>query len=127
MNGVLLLSDVELEYIKRRKLQELRSRYTPPTPKKENHDPFTIVRRKLVGRGEEVLNAAYSQHPQITKNLIIGIAKLIEQGKITEPLTGELLYGLFHSLGHPIRLETKIMFKNHGETRTLSEKLKENI
>lgn len=126
--GVQLLSDVELEYIKLKKLKELKSKYKPAAPQTENlRDPFAIVRKKLVGRGEEVLNAAYSQYPQVTERVIDGIAKLIENSKIDELITGELLYDIFYSLGYPIRLETKIVFKSHGEVKTLTEKLKENI
>ncbi|MEM2915135.1 MAG: hypothetical protein QXH91_07035 [Candidatus Bathyarchaeia archaeon] len=121
------MSDVELEYIKLKKLKELKSKYKPTTSQTENRDPFAIVRKKLVGRGEEVLNAAYSQYPQVTKKVIDGIAKLIEDSKNNEPITGEILYEIFYSLGYPIRLETKIVFKNHGEVKTLTEKLKENI
>ena len=123
-----LLSDRDLEYIKLRKLRELRAKHKPKSPQPEqSQDPFAIVKKKLVGRGEEVLYAAYNQHPQITKNVLTGVAKLIESGRLNEPITGELLYELFQSLGYSIRLETKIIFKEHGKTKSVTEKLKDDI
>lgn len=122
------MSDIELEYIKLRKLQELRNKHKNIVTSAENRrDPHAIVKKKLVGRGEEILNVAYSQYPQITKNIVERIAELIERDRIDEPITGELLYELFYSLGLPIRLETKIIFKEHGKAKSLAEKLEENI
>lgn len=120
--------DDELEIIKRRKLLEMERRLAamrkPEEPKKVEEDPLTIVRRHLVGRGEEVLEAALSQYPQAAKEVVKYIANLYRTGKLNEDIPGEDLYELFCNLGMPVRLETSITYIKDGKRVPLSQKFK---
>ena len=123
--------DLELELLKRKKMRELTRRLavTPPAPKlkEEEGDPFKILSRYLVGRGREVLEVARTQYPKPTTEIVKELVALIRLGKITVPITGEVLYSIFRALGLRIRLETKIVFEKHGKVKSLSQKLREKI
>ena len=123
------LSDVELELLKLKKLRELEKRLREANLKhgEEKFDPYQTVEKMLVGRGREVLEAAYRQYPEIAKAVVQNLALLIKSGRLKEPISGELLYEIFRVLGFPVRLETKIVFKKHGETKSLAEKIREEI
>ncbi|RLI04207.1 double-stranded DNA-binding protein [Candidatus Bathyarchaeota archaeon] len=123
------MSDIELEMLKLRKLRELERKLKTSTQKTETvkEDPFEVVGRMLVGRGKEVLEAARLQFPEATDIIINGLATLIKNGKIKEPISGELLHEIFRAFGYDIRLETKIVFKEHGKVKSLAEKLKEEL
>jgi DNA-binding TFAR19-related protein (PDSD5 family) len=122
------MSDVELEVLKRKKLKELEMalKAQRPPPETKAQDPFEVVYKHLVGRGREVLDAARIQYPQETATVVTHLAQLIEKNKIKEPMTGEQLFGVFRKLGIPVRLETRIVFEEHGKVKSLAEKLREN-
>lgn len=119
------MSDIELEFLKLKKLRELQKRVVNQKAQQTREEPFKIVERVLIGRGKGVLEAAYSQFPEATRKIVEYLAKLIVEGKLGE-LTGEELYAIFKSLGLNVRLETKIVFKEHGKVKSLVEKLKES-
>jgi ribosomal 50S subunit-associated protein YjgA (DUF615 family) len=95
-----------------------------PEQKKEVDD-MTLVRSRLVNRGDEVLDAALSQYPQATMKVVQYIAKLYRSGKLDEPIPGEELLALFHDLGMRVRLETTITYVKDGKRVSLSEKFKQ--
>ena len=122
------MSDVELELIKRKKLRKMMQKSQPtqqPPVKEERKDPLAIVRSKLYARGEEVLSAALAQFPQAMSKIVVELAKLIEAGKLTEPISGETLFTFLRQIGLNVRLETKIVIAEHGKAKTLAEKLRE--
>jgi len=116
----------ELEAIKAKKMLEFQRRIAAtqkPEPKKEVDD-MTLVRSKLVGRGDEVLDAAMSQYPQATMKVVQYIAKLYRTRRLDEPIPGEELLALFHDLGMRVRLETTITYIKDGKRISLSEKFR---
>jgi len=118
----------ELEVIKAKKMLEFQQRMTAtqrkPEQKKEVDD-MTLVRSKLISRGDEVLAAALSQYPQNTMKVVQYIAKLYRTGKLDEPIPGEELLALFYDLGMRVRLETTITYVKDGKRVSLSEKFKQ--
>ncbi len=123
-------SDDEIENIKKRKLLEMERRLAAmkrtqaDAPKKVEEDPLTIVKKHLVGRGPEVLEAAFSQYPQATMEVVKYIANLYRTGKLSEDIPGEDLYELFCNLGIPVRLETSITYIKDGKRVPLSQRFK---
>jgi DNA-binding TFAR19-related protein (PDSD5 family) len=123
--------DIELEMLKRKKMKELKQRLAISNSasklESKKTDPFKILSRHLVGRGLEVLEAARSQYPEPTSEIVRELVELIKIGKVSEPITGETLYNTFRSLGIRVRLDTKIVFEKHGEVKSLSQKLREKV
>ena len=120
------MGDIELERLKMKKLAELKKRVTAKAPLPElEDDPWRIVEAKLVDRGKEVLYAARNQFPAETDDIVRQIALLISAKRLNEPLSGELLFALFRNLGIHVRLNTKIVYEEHGKVKTLAEKIKE--
>ncbi len=121
-------SDDEIEMIKRRKLLEMERRLAAmkkgEEPKKVEEDPLSTVRKHLVGRGLEVLEAALSQYTEATMEVVKYIASLYKTGKLSEDIAGEDLYELFCSLRMPVRLETSITYIKDGKRVPLSQKFK---
>jgi len=123
------MAEIDLEFIKRRKLLELQRRLlakkieAPP----EKIDYHSIVRSRLVGRGEEVLAAAERQFPIETPKIVRALAEAIKSKKLEEPIEGGALYELFLALGMRIRLETKIVYEKKGEEKSISEVLREGL
>lgn len=120
------MSDFELEALKLKKLRELQRRIANQKSQQTRENPFKIVENILVGRGKEVLEAAYNQFPEVAKVVVEYLARLIKEGKLRGELTGEELYAIFRTLGLNVKLETKIIFKEHGKVKSLIEKLKED-
>ena len=53
------------------------------------------------------------------------LVKLIIEGKIRNKISGEELYGLFRRLGIRVRLKTRIKILEHGELKSLEDKIRE--
>jgi DNA-binding TFAR19-related protein (PDSD5 family) len=123
--------DIEFERLKRKRLAELSRRMSAKTPEKAPEkpvaeiNPWKIVESKLADRGKEVLDAARTQFPQDTDFVVRQISLLITSGKLNEPLTGELLYTLFRNLGLRVRLNTKIVYAEHGKVKSIADKMRE--
>ena len=126
------MGDIEFERLKLKRMAEIRNRMaaskvpekTPENPVKEI-SPWQIVEAKLADRGKEVLDAAKAQFPKDTDFIIRQISLLITSGKLNEPLTGELLYTLFRNLGLKVRLNTKIVYAEHGKVKSIADKIRE--
>jgi len=94
-------------------------------PAKPNpEDDLKFVRSKLLGRGQEVLDAALSQYPQPALEVVKYIANLYRTGQLNEDIPGEDLYDLFHNLGMRVRLNTTISYVKDGKRVPLSQKFK---
>lgn len=119
--------DIELEALKRRKLsmmeRKLKEVASTTAKAPEIVDDWAIVGSRLVGRGREVLEAARVQYPNETEIIVKQLAAMINAKLLEEPLSGELLFALFRRLGLAVRLETKIVYSEHGKVKSLAEKL----
>lgn len=129
--------DSELERIKKKRMEELQRKMLlqkikdeqpEPEPKPEPKEPTNseILKNYFRGRAWEVYNTARIQYPkvmpQVEKILIDGI----NEGKINQVIDGENLYNFFRQIGIPVRLKTKIRISDHGQLKTLEEKMKED-
>lgn len=120
--------DRELELLKRKKLQEIKRRLAMRQEAGEadrGEDREGLLRRALVGRAWEVLMAARRQYPKAAERVEAALAKAISEGRIKGQITGEQLLWLFRYLGLDVRLETRIMIYEHGELKSIADKLKE--
>ncbi len=86
-------------------------------------DPVEILRKHLVDRGEEVLDAALKQYPELARRVAALLASKIAAGQLTEISGGELLT-LFEYLGARVRLETSIKYYKKGEYKSIRDMLK---
>jgi len=83
-----------------------------------------IVRRSLVGRGTEVLETARRQYPTEIAVLEENLAKVIEQGRLKGPISGEELYAFLQRVGLQFSMNTKIRIAEGGELKSIEEKLR---
>ncbi|MEM2864237.1 MAG: DNA-binding protein [Candidatus Bathyarchaeia archaeon] len=122
--------DLELERLRRRKLAELRRKFTEQVKDEAAGSPGKevsiddVLRGILVGRAWEVLAAAEAQYPRVASEVKRGLALLAVKGRIKGPISGEQLMWFFRRLGVRVRLETKIRFLESGELKSLAEKLR---
>jgi DNA-binding TFAR19-related protein (PDSD5 family) len=121
--------DSELEQLKRRKLEAMQKRWVASARKKEKdaENPKTTLGRVLVGRGLEVLNVAEQQYPKITPKIVEALAKQISNGQLKGTVNGEQLLWFFRRLGLNVRLKTRIRILEHGELKTIEEKLRAKL
>jgi len=126
--GFMPEEDAELEMIRRRKLLEMQRHLLNEQSKmreeKQTEDPRAVLQDVLVGRAPEVLEAARQQYPDVTQKLEQLLAKLVLQKKIQGKIDGGTLFGLFLNLGLRVRLETRIVYYDKGQVKTLEEKIK---
>ena len=121
--------DQELEQLKRQKLLKMRRRWMAKAARKEKEteNPKEVLSRVLIGRGLEVLNAAEHQYPKTIPQVEKALAQLVSAGKLKGPVSGEQLLWFLRRLGLNVRLETRIRVLEHGELKTLEEKLKTKL
>jgi DNA-binding TFAR19-related protein (PDSD5 family) len=126
--------DEELERIKQRRLEELRRKMLlnqineeqpAPEPVKEPTND-EILGRYFRNRAWEVWNTAKHQYPQVMPKVEAMLVDAIKQGKIKDYIDGANLMGFFRQVGLPVRLETRIRVSEHGELKTLEQKIKED-
>jgi DNA-binding TFAR19-related protein (PDSD5 family) len=124
--------DKDIEMIKARKLREMKERAAAmerakkSEPEKKEKPAKEIVISYLYDRGDEVLNAAYSQYPAQTEAIVAKIAELIKSGELKERVSGGELLSLFRSVGLRVRIETSIRIQQDDKLVSFSEKLKQN-
>jgi len=127
--------DEELERIKQKRLEELRRKMlldqikekepeTEPEPAKEPTNE-EMLGKYFGNRAWEVWNAAKHQYPQVMPKIEVMLVDAIKQGKIKDYIDGANLMGFFRQVGIPVRLDTKIRVSEHGELKTLEQKIKE--
>jgi programmed cell death protein 5 len=127
--------DEELERLKQRRLEELRRKMlldqikekepeTEPEPAKEPTNE-EMLGKYFGNRAWEVWNAAKHQYPQVMPKIEVMLVDAIKQGKIKDYIDGANLIGFFKQVGIPVRLDTKIRVSEHGELKTLEQKIKE--
>lgn len=119
------MTDRELERLRRRKLAQFSKRFlTEKGEKKEEGNKQDVLQNVFVGRAWEVFSATQAQYPEIAEKLRDALVQLVSSGKLTR-LSGQELYYLLRKMGLRVRLKTTINIKEHGELKSLEEKLKE--
>jgi DNA-binding TFAR19-related protein (PDSD5 family) len=124
--------DSELERLKRKRMLELQRRLLKKKTEekigeeeisKPTNDEF--LSSYFIGRASEVWGAAKNQYPQITPQVEAMLMSAIRQGKLKQKIDGASLAQFFRRVGIPVRLQTKIRYSDHGELKTIEEKLRE--
>ena len=128
MSGV----DDELEKLKRRRMLELqrrlhRSESKPEAESKKPEEPTPdeVLGRFLVGRAWEVLGAARAQYPKVMPQVEEALIEAFKAGKIKETIDGGMLLQFLRQVGLPVRVQTSIRYKDHGELKTIGQRIKE--
>ncbi len=128
------MSDDELERLKRKKMQELQRRMAAKDAveaaqalaKDKPKEPSTdqILDTIFGDRAWEVWRIAREQFPQVIPQVEQALIDAVKQGKIREKIDGGGLAMFLRQIGVPLRLNTQIRFAEHGELKTLEQKLK---
>ena len=128
MSGV----DDELEKLKRRRMIELQRRLhrSESKPEAEPEKPKEPTReetlgRFLVGRAWEVLGAARAQYPKVMPQVEEALVEAFKAGNIKESIDGGMLLQFLRQVGLPVRVQTSIRYKDHGELKTIGQRIKE--
>lgn len=128
MSGV----DDELEKLKRRRMIELqrrlhRSESKPEAESKKPEEPTPdeVLGRFLVGRAWEVIGAARAQYPKVMPQVEEALIEAFKAGKIKETIDGGMLLQFLRQVGLPVRVQTSIRYKDHGELKTIGQRIKE--
>jgi DNA-binding TFAR19-related protein (PDSD5 family) len=124
-----MMSDRELEALRRKRLEKLRRRLEIETKTEHKEEraesPRKTLDRYFTGRAWEVYNAAKAQYPQVARNIETTLVRLIKEGRIKSKISGQELYGLFRRLGYRVRLQTRIQVLEHGKVKSLEDKIRE--
>jgi DNA-binding TFAR19-related protein (PDSD5 family) len=124
--------DDELEKLKRRRMLELQRRLhrsgikpeaEPEKPKEPS--PDEVLGRFLVGRAWEVLGAARAQFPKVMPQVEEALVEAFKAGKIKETIDGGMLLQFLRQVGLPVRVQTSIRYKDHGELKTIGQRIKD--
>ena len=129
--------DDELERIKQKRLAEMKrkmllkqikdqreSEPEPETPREATNQE--VLDAMFGNRAWEVYSAAAYQYPQVIGQVEQILVDGIKEGKIADIIDGAALMGFFRQVGLPVRLNTKIRISDHGELKTLEQKMKED-
>ena len=119
------MSDSELRAIKRNKMRELQRRLAEKQNKTEEIDADKVLKGIFKGRAWEVFNSAIYQYPAIIGKVKDALVNLALSGKLQE-VTGEQLYLFLRNLGLRVRLNTRIRYTDHGQLKSLAEKIKQD-
>ena len=123
--------DNELERLKRRKMLELQrkiltQRQKPEEPPKpEEPTPDEVFNTWLVGRAWEILRVARAQFPQVMPQVEEALLEALKAGRVKQKIDGESLFQFLRQIGVPVRLQTSIRYKDHGELKTIGQLMKE--
>jgi programmed cell death protein 5 len=130
------MSDDELERLKRKKMQEMQRRMASQEAMqavqesmkdKPKEPPTDKILDSIFGdRAWEVWRAAREQFPKLIPQVEQALVDAVKQGKIAEKIDGGGLAMFLRQIGLPLRLNTQIRFAEHGELKTLEQKLKSN-
>ena len=120
----------ELERLKRRKLLEMQRRLLKQRqePEEPPEEPTSreVLDRYFYGRAWEVYNAARLQFPTVMPQVEKVLVEAMSAGRVRQRIDGEGLYHFLRQIGLPVRLRTTIRYKEHGELKTLEQKIREN-
>lgn len=120
----------ELERLKRRKLLEMQRRLLKQRqePEEPPEEPTSreVLDRYFYGRAWEVYNAARLQFPTVMPQVEKALVEAMSAGRVRQRIDGEGLYHFLRQIGLPVRLRTTIRYKEHGELKTLEQKIRED-
>jgi DNA-binding TFAR19-related protein (PDSD5 family) len=124
-------SDLDLQRQKRalelrRKMLQSQTKPVAAPPPKPAESSRDIVRKILAGRGAEVMETARRYYPAEIERLEASIAALIAEGRVRGPISGEELYSFLRRLGLVFSMDVKIRIKEHGELKSIEEKLRKS-
>lgn len=124
--------DKTLERLKRKRMLELQRMLLEKQTEEhasdeEKKEPSSeeLLGRFFVGRAWEIWNLAKAQYPSVMPKIEAMLVSAIKQNKINQKIDGASLAQFFRQVGIPIRLQTRIRYAEHGELKTIEEKLKE--
>lgn len=123
--------DDELERLKRRRLLEFQRRIKKEkkvpveAEEPEELNPREVLDSYFMGRAWEVFNVASAQFPRVMPEVEDALVKAIKEGRIRQRIDGESLYHFLRQLGLPVRLQTTIRYKEHGELKTIGQMMRE--
>ena len=122
--------DKELERIKRRRMLELQRRMLQTEKEEEPEKPAEPTPREILdgmfsGRAWEIYETAKIQYPTVMPQVEQALVEGIKSGKIQDRIDGESLFAFLRQLGLNVRLNTKIRYKEHGELKTIGQRIKE--
>ncbi len=123
--------DEKLERIKRRRMLELQKRMLQEGKAEEEPEkpaeptPREILDSMFSGRAWEIYEIAKIQYPAVMPQVEQALVEGIKSGKIQDRIDGESLFAFLRQLGLNVRLNTKIRFKDHGELKTIGQRIKE--
>ena len=123
--------DKELERIKRRRMLELQRRMLQTEKAEEEPEkpaeptPQEVLDGMFSGRAWEIYETAKIQYPTVMPQVEQALVEGIKSGKIQDRIDGESLFAFLRQLGLNVRLNTKIRFKDHGELKTIGQRIKE--
>lgn len=123
---MIVMSDAELRAIRQKKFRELQEKLACEQEKTGKTDVDEVLNGIFKDRAWEVFNTASHQFPNVMVRVKKGLVKLALSGKLRE-VTGEQLYLFLRNLGLRVRLNTKIRFVDHGELKSLSVKMREDL
>jgi len=126
MSGV----DDELERLKRRRMRELQRQLHRSEPEPEEEKPKEptheeVLGRFLVGRAWEVLGAARAQFPKVMPQVEEALVEAFKAGKVKESIDGGMLLQFLRQVGLPVRVQTSIRYKDHGELKTIGQRIRD--
>ncbi len=123
----------EMELLRQKKALELRRKMllskekpSPVSVEEPRLESREVVSRILAGRGVEVLETARRYYPQQIGRIEENLAGLVRSGKLKGPISGEELYLFLRRVGFVFSMDVRITVKEHGELRSLEEKLRED-
>ena len=123
--------DEKLDRIKRRRMLELQRRMLQEEKAEEEPEkpaeptPREILDGMFSGRAWEVYETAIIQYPAVMPQVEQALVEGIKSGKIRDRIDGESLFVFLRQLGLNVRLNTKIRYKEHGELKTIGQRIKE--
>jgi programmed cell death protein 5 len=130
------MSDNELERLKRKKMQEIQRRIATQeatqaaqaAAKEKPKEPTTDQTLNSIfgDRAWEVWRAARLQFPKVIPQVEQALVDAVKQGKIAKKIDGGGLAMFLRQIGLTVRLNTQIRYAEHGELKTLEQKLKNN-
>ena len=123
--NICVMSDSELERLRRRRLAQYFERLnSTKEEKKEEVSKQELLNQIFVGRAWEVFNATQAQYPQVANRLRDVLVQLFSAGRIKK-LSGQDLYSLLKKMGLRVKLKTTIRIKEDGKMKSIEEKMKE--
>ncbi len=125
--------DLTLKLLRLRKMRQRMSEFArqrdtaEAEPRKaQQEDPLEELRRNIQGRGEEVMDAAMAENPELVRQVASALVKAIREGKVEAPLEAGDLLILFRRLGLKVKVESRLMVEKKGEIKDLRKVLEES-